>query len=202
MTRVKVCGITNLDDLEVVLDEGASAVGFVLEQGSPRLVGMGDIADLLSAVPPYVARVAVMGPFAPGGHLASFDAVQAIGVERTRLEASQRAVAVYRVGSGEPFPDPEEVDAVLLDAFSAGEYGGTGKRIDFRSARAAMAESTRPVIVAGGLDPDNVGEVVKELRPYAVDVSSGVESAPGKKDRGAVRAFIQAVRAMDRQLSE
>ena len=81
-----------------------------------------------------------------------------------------------------------------------GKFGGTGKQIDFPAAKGAMAESVRPVILAGGLNPDNVGRAIKELRPFAVDVSSGVESEPGAKDAGAMRAFFEAVWEADATL--
>lgn len=201
MTRVKICGLTRAEDVELAVELGAYAVGFVLEPSSPRCVGLADVADLIEAVPLYVARVAVMGPFQPGPHLASFDAVQALGVRRSDLEASQRAIAVYRVGGGDPFPDQDETDAVLLDAFKEGEYGGTGHKLDFSKAKRAMADAVRPVIVAGGLDHENVGNAIKELRPFAVDVSSGVEAEPGIKDPDRLRAFFEAVRTADDRLS-
>jgi phosphoribosylanthranilate isomerase len=183
--------------VETAVSLGAHAIGIVLEPGSPRCVGLPDVMRLLEAVPTYVSRVAVMGPFAPGPHLASFDAVQAVGVRRSALEPSQRAVGVFRLGGDEPMPDQGECDAVLIDAYSREAFGGTGTRIPFDQARAAMAEMVRPVIVAGGLTPEDVAETIKELRPFAVDVSSGVEREPGVKDSGKVRAFLEAVREAD-----
>ena len=200
MTRVKVCGLTRVEDVELAVELGACAVGFVLEASSPRLVGLADASRLLEVVPPYVVRVAVMGPFELGQHLASFDAVQAIGARRSMLEPSQRAIAVQRLGSDDPAPDPDDIDALLIDSNVPGKFGGTGKQIDFPAAKGAMAESVRPVILAGGLNPDNVGRAIKELRPFAVDVSSGVESEPGAKDAGAMRAFFEAVWEADATL--
>jgi phosphoribosylanthranilate isomerase len=197
VTRVKICGLTRTEDVELAVELGASAVGFVLEPSSPRCVRLGDLSRLLESVPPYVTRAAVMGPFVPGPHLATFDAVQAIGARRSELEASQRAIAVYRVGSGEPFPDQDDADALLLDAHSKDSFGGTGVPLDLLAAQRAMADAVRPVIVAGGLTPESVGHVVSELRPFAVDVSSGVEGSPGVKDHDKVRAFFEAVRAAD-----
>jgi len=200
VTRVKICGLTRREDVELAIELGANAVGFVLEPSSPRCVGLAEIADLLDGVPPYVARTAVMGPFQPGKHLASFDAVQAIGSRRSMLEASQRAIAVLRLGAGDELPPWEDIDALLIDAHVAGEYGGTGHAVSLPAAKAAMADSVRPVIVAGGLTADSVGTAIKELRPFAVDVSSGVESGPGTKDRGAMTAFFAAVLEADRSL--
>jgi phosphoribosylanthranilate isomerase len=201
VTRVKICGLTRVEDIELAIALGAHAVGFVLEPSSPRFVGLGGVGTLLEAVPPFVTRAAVMGPFQPGPHLATFDAVQAIGVRRSDLEASQRAIGVYRVGSQDDFPDQDELDAVLLDAHTAGAYGGTGKRLDVLAAKRAMADAVRPVIVAGGLTPDTVAATIKELRPFAVDVSSGVESEPGVKDPEKLRDFFLAVHEADSRLS-
>ncbi len=197
MTRIKICGLTRIEDVELAVELGAYAVGFVLEPSSPRCVGLADVSRLLESVPPYVTRTAVMGPFQPGPHLASFDAVQAIGARRSELEASQRAIAVYRVGSQDPLPDQEDADAILLDAHSEGKFGGTGTAIDLVGAKAAMADAIRPVVLAGGLTPETVGSAIKELQPFAVDVSSGVESAPGIKDVSRLRAFFLAVRLAD-----
>lgn len=194
MTRVKICGLTRAEDVELAVALGASAVGFVLEPSSPRFVGLADVSRLLELVPPYVSRVAVMGPFQAGGHLAPFDAVQAIGVRSSMLEPGQRAIAVFRPGSEDEPVDQSDVDAVLLDGHAPGSFGGTGTTVDLALARAAIAECVRPVVLAGGLTPDNVGRLIAELRPFAVDVSSGVESEPGKKDASAMRAFFDAVR--------
>ena len=94
-------------------------------------------------------------------------------------------------------PDQDSCSAILLDSYSDGSYGGTGKRIEVELARGAMAEAVRPVIVAGGLTPENVGEVIRDLRPFAVDVSSGVEDQPGIKNSDRLRALFQAVAEQD-----
>ena len=197
MTRIKVCGLTRVEDVEMAVELGAAAVGFVLEPSSPRCITLADVHGLLRSTPPYTCCVAVLGPFVYSRVLAPFDAVQAIGVTNADLEASQRAIHVHRVGSDDPMPDPESFDALLLDAFSPNAYGGTGVRIGLDAAKGAIAESVRPVILAGGLTPDNVGEVVRELRPYAVDVSSGVESRPGVKDQDKLKALFEAVHEAD-----
>ena len=197
MTRVKICGLTRVEDVEMAVELGAAAVGFVLEPNSPRCIPLADVHDLLRSTPPYTYCVGVLGPFAPGQHLAPFNAIQATGVTNEDVQASQRAIHVHRVGSGDPMPDPSLVDALLLDAFSPEAYGGTGLRIDFDAARAAIAESVRPVILAGGLTPDNVTEAIRALRPYAVDVSSGVEAKPGVKDPDKLKAFFAAVHEAD-----
>lgn len=197
MTRVKICGLTRVEDVELAVELGASAVGFVLEPSSPRCIPLADVHDLLRSTPPYTYCVAVLGPFAPSQVLVPFDAIQAIGVTNADVEASQRAIHVHRIGSDDPVPDPASYDALLLDAFSKEAFGGTGVRIDLEAAKGVMAESVRPVILAGGLTPGNVGEVIRTARPYAVDVSSGVESSPGVKDPDRLREFFEAVREAD-----
>lgn len=197
MTRVKICGLTRVEDVELAVELGASAVGFVLEPTSLRQASLPEIGELLESVPPYVYSVAVLGKFVPSYTYNSFDAVQAIGVTNDQLEASQRAISVYRPGSEDAVPEKDSCSAVLLDAYSEDSYGGTGKRIDIEAARRFMAEAVRSVIIAGGLTPENVGEVVRELRPYAVDVSSGIEVRPGIKDHTKMREFFQAVAEAD-----
>ena len=197
MTRIKICGLTRVEDVDLAVELGAFAVGFVLEPSSPRQAPLHKIGDLLESVPPYVYSVAVLGPFVPSAVYNSFNAVQAIGVSSDQLEASQRAIAVYRPGSDDEMPDKDSCSAILLDAYSEESFGGTGKRIDLVVAKRCMAEAVRSVIVAGGLTPENVGEVIRELRPYAVDVSSGVEDSPGIKDQGKMREFFQAVAGAD-----
>ena len=197
MTRVKICGLTRVEDVELAVELGAAAVGFVLEPSSPRCIPLADVHDLLRSAPPYTYCVAVLGPFVQSRLLAPFDAVQAIGVTSADVEASQRAIHVCRIGSDDPLPEPASYDALLLDAFAPDAYGGTGVRIDLDVAKGVMAESVRPIILAGGLTPDNVREVILALRPYAVDVSSGVESSPGVKDPDTLRAFFEAVRQAD-----
>ena len=197
MTRIKICGLTRVEDVELAVELGAAAVGFVLEPSSPRCIPLAEVHDLLRSTPPYTYCVAVLGPFVQSRLFAPFDAVQAIGVTNADVEASQRAIHVHRIGSDDPLPEPASYDALLLDAFAPDAYGGTGVRIDLDAAKGVMAESVRPIILAGGMTPDNVGEVVRALRPYAVDVSSGVEASPGVKDPGKLRALFEAVREAD-----
>lgn len=197
MTRIKICGLTRIEDVELAVELGAAAVGFVLEPTSLRQASLPEIGALLDSVPPYVYTVAVLGPFVPSTVYNPFNAVQAIGVSSDQLEASQRAIAVYRPGSDDAMPDKDSCSAILLDAHSDESYGGTGKRIDLTVAKSCMAEAVRSVIVAGGLTPENVGEVVRELRPFAVDVSSGIEERPGIKDHRKMREFFSAVAKAD-----
>lgn len=197
MTKVKICGMTRTEDIEAAVELGASAVGFVLEPSSPRFVSLFDVESLLEAVPPFVTAVGVLGRFEKEHVYRLFNTIQAIGVRLSDLEAHQRAISVFRPGSGDPMPQSDDCSAILVDAFSTEGFGGTGKRVELQTARDVMMETTRPVILAGGLRPESVGSVIAELQPYAVDVSSGVEVKPGVKDRGAMKAFFESVKEAD-----
>ncbi|MBL8087760.1 MAG: phosphoribosylanthranilate isomerase [Chthonomonas sp.] len=191
MTRIKICGLTRREDAELAVELGADAVGFVVEPTSPRCV---DPAELpwLEDLAPFVTRVAVFGEYRSGLDLQQFDAMQTVkgGVGR-RIQALRVAegespvLALSRIAPG--------VHAVVLDAHVAGQYGGTGQTIDWGVAEQIVALSTVPVILAGGLTPANVAEAIRRTRPYAVDVSSGVESEPGMKSADRLRAFFAAV---------
>lgn len=201
MIRVKICGITNTDDLQAAVRYGAHAVGFVLEPSSPRYVGdCGDLLDLLRSVPPYVARVAVYAQLPEDDeHIwEEVDAVQYVQVSGTvHLPARVQRVQAVRLRTEEDVKSAlalqSEVDALLVDAYHPHKMGGTGEQADWRLARLLREEAKIPVILAGGLTPDNVRNAIQQVMPYAVDVSSGVESAPGKKDHQKVKEFIANV---------
>lgn len=178
----------------LAVELGAHALGFIFEPSSPRY--REDRAPTwIAELPPYISRVAVFGPFRPGVDLTPFDTVQA-----TTLPAgigALRIVQTVRLGDKEQKPPWAAADAVLLDAFSEEAYGGTGKQIDLEVARKVTASLKRPVILAGGLTPSNVEHSVRVVRPFAVDVSSGVERESGVKDHDALREFFEAVRRAD-----
>ena len=197
MTRIKICGLRRRSDAEVAIDCGADALGFVMELTSPRRITAIELGEMADTVPPYVFAVGVYGRYSPAEHAPFFDAVQAIDVDQHVLPEGCRSVLAYRMGSGQDLPDLASVDALLIDSFSPDEYGGTGKKIDVEPARRLMHETSLPVIVAGGLTPANVGAVVRALRPFAVDVSSGVEEEPGVKSADLIAAFVAAVREAD-----
>jgi phosphoribosylanthranilate isomerase len=194
MTRVKICGLTNSSDAETAIEAGASALGFVFERSSPRFVGDGEL-PWLSVLPPFPVKVAVFGrvdrPVARG----LFDIIQ--GVEWDVFpEPSPKRIHVVRLRPGQKPADVMEsvihASMVLIDAYSKDAYGGTGKRVDWELAAEIVQLSKLPVMLAGGLTPDNVAEAIRAVRPFAVDVSSGVEEKPGIKDAAKVRDFIQA----------
>ncbi len=205
MTRIKVCGITNLDDALAAVQAGASALGFVFAE-SPRQVSATLVAGITAALPPLIGRVGVFvnSPLREIRDTAARCRLTAIQLHGDEPSSFCMDLAEWDVIRALRPRTADEVrslsrngySAYLLDAHVEGRHGGTGRRVPMEIARAAMGCGA-PVIVAGGLDPENVAEVVSELRPYAVDVSSGVESRPAKKDHAKLRAFVEAVRHAD-----
>ncbi|GIV16063.1 MAG: N-(5'-phosphoribosyl)anthranilate isomerase [Armatimonadota bacterium] len=202
MVRVKICGITNIDDLQAAVRWGAHAVGFVFEPSSPRYAGgCGDLLEMLRSVPPFVARVAVYAHLPEDDeHIwEEVDAVQYVQVHsRVSLPPHVQRVQAVRLRTEQDvelaLSLQSEVDALLVDTYHPHKMGGTGEQSDWRLARLLREEAKVPVILAGGLTPDNVQDAIRQVMPYAVDVSSGVESAPGKKDHQKIKEFIANVR--------
>jgi len=204
MTAIKICGITCVEDALVVARAGANAVGLVFAP-SPRHVTLEKAREIAAALPPFVVRVglfvnetrqAIIATAAEVG----LDAVQLHGDESPEFAAALKPLRIIKAIRVADVADVRAAGrypgcAVLFDAKSNRARGGTGIRFDLDLI--TRLELASPVIVAGGLDPDNVGEVVLKLHPYAVDVSSGVESGPGRKDPEKVRRFILAVRNAD-----
>ena len=205
MVRVKICGITNVDDALLAVEAGADALGFVFYPGSPRCVTPERAAEIIRVLPPFVQTV---GLFVNE----SAERVNAIAKE-CRLDIIQlhgdespaycdlmerRVVKVFRVKDGASIATMQQYRVVgyLLDAWSSTAYGGTGQTFDWDLARQAGQHG--PLILAGGLTPENVAEAVSRVQPYAVDVSSGVEVVPGKKDPAKVREFIRRAKEASR----
>ena len=204
MTRVKICGITNVDDALLAADCGADAIGFVFAD-SPRRIDFGEAAEIAGAVPAFVARVGVFVN-APlklvTDCLATFlDCVQLHGEESVfECEAvafcrgRSRIIKVFRVHDKSDLNILDRYKGVTgmfhLDTRVPGKKGGTGRTFDWNVAVEAKRWG-KPVVLSGGLTPDNVGEAVGQVKPYAVDVSSGVESEPGVKDPKKVREFVK-----------
>jgi phosphoribosylanthranilate isomerase len=208
MTRVKVCGLTNEPDLRAAVEAGADAVGVIadVDVDTPREVAPGTAAELVAAAPPFVTTVLVTMPAAPDRALELVrevrpDAVQVHGDVPTGdlayLAARTEAAVVRAVGADEPALAREQdavADALLVDAPSADGGGGTGHTHDWDAVATLAADLDSPVVLAGGLTPDNVGDAVHAADPYAVDVASGVEASGGEKNHDAVRAFVRAAR--------
>jgi len=204
VVRVKVCGITNLDDALAAVEAGAHALGFVFAPSSARRVDEETAARIISRLPPLVTRVGVFvdAPVARVKEviaLCNLDLVQLHGEESPDYcqELAGRAVKVFRVRDEGVLSQLwlYRVPAYLLDAYVPGVPGGTGHTFDWEIA--VKAKEFGPVILSGGLNPDNVRQAIEKVRPYGVDVSSGVESAPRKKDPAKLKAFIRAVAEAD-----
>ncbi len=207
MVKVKICGITNLEDALMAVEAGADALGFVFFQGSSRYISPDEAADVIRRLPPFVQTVGlfVNEEAATVNLLADrcgLDVVQLHGDESPDYcaEIRRRIIKAFRVkdsASLDTLPQ-YRVAACLLDTWSPAAYGGTGTTFNWDIA--ARAAASQRIILAGGLTPENVAAAIDAVSPYAVDVSSGVESAPGKKDAGLTRAFIDAARRLHNAL--
>lgn len=206
MTRIKICGLTNREDAQCAAASGADALGFMFAD-SPRRVAPETAREILAEVGPLVTGVGVFANSPPDAvrqvlALSGCAVAQLHGEESAQdlsLLAPYPAIKAMRVGgdfSEAQLAPYRRARAILLDAYVPGQRGGTGERFDMSVAVGLVARGWR-VIVAGGLTPENVAEVVTRVRPYGVDVSSGVESAPGRKDHAKIRDFLAAVRAAD-----
>lgn len=213
MVRVKICGITNSADARAACNFGADALGFNFYERSSRVVSPADAWKIISRVPQTVESVGVFVNWSAEavvalGRALSLDAVQLHGDESPRVvpECAKhfQVNKAFRVGPGFSLTNLRAygaASAFLFDAAAgAGQYGGTGKRADWTIAR--RAAKTHRIILAGGLTPENVAEAILFVRPYAVDVASGVESRPGKKDHGKLRAFFAEVERANRELKK
>jgi phosphoribosylanthranilate isomerase len=205
-TRVKVCGLTRAVDARAAVLAGADALGVILVPGARRGVSLSEAADVFGPVPPLVTRVGVFVDATPGQVA---EAVSALGLHAVQLSGSESpqlcasmpvpVIKAFHVGPGF---DARAIAAyqgtialALLDTALAGVHGGTGRTFDWGIVRSMCVGV--PVMLAGGLNPGNVGDAILQARPYAVDVSSGVEAASREKDPGLVAAFLAAVRAAD-----
>ena len=201
--RVKICGITSLQDAILAVEAGADALGFIFFARSPRCITPDAAAEIIRQLPPFISRVGVfvdepIGQVNETALRAGLDAVQLHGAESAEEceRAVVRAVKAFRVKDRNSLAEIRKyrTAAYLLDSYVAGQLGGTGERFNWDLAIEAKHVG-RPVILAGGLTPENVADAAAKVRPYAVDVSSGVESSPGKKDASKVREFIARAKA-------
>ena len=202
MTRVKICGITNLEDALYAVECGADMLGFNFYEKSPRHVEPATALEIAGRLPGSVTAVGVfvnMNPHAVAdlADSAGLAAVQLHGDEDGAYVAELRkytnAIVIKALRIGPDFPDDDvnarAADAVLLDAYSAEKYGGTGSVFDWDLA-VEIKKRVPSLYLAGGLTPENVSEAVRQVRPFAVDVASGVEASPGRKDADKVAAFV------------
>jgi phosphoribosylanthranilate isomerase len=207
-TRVKICGITRLEDARLAVELGAAALGFNFYPPSPRYLEPRAAAEIIRRLPPLVTAVGVFADETDGEHIAAVAreaSLSAVQVHGPRFPQSLRALGGLRliraVAVREGFK-PEELGGVkasafLLDTFDPNLRGGTGRTFDWSLAREAKRYG--PIILAGGLTPENVAEAIRQVRPFAVDVAGGVELAPGVKDPEKLRAFFAAVAEADRE---
>jgi phosphoribosylanthranilate isomerase len=205
--RAKICGLTNEEDARAAIALGADALGFNLWPGSKRYLDLERAASWISRLPPFVTRVAVLVnfPLEEARRVAAhpaIDAVQFHGDEDEKYcaefaKAGTPFLKAIRVRDADSLRDLDRfaTAGILVDADAGAAYGGTGRQLD--PSLAAEAQRRFPalqVVLAGGLNPENVAEAVRIAQPYGVDVASGVESAPGRKEHEKMRRFLAALR--------
>lgn len=206
--RIKVCGLTSVADARAAAEAGADAVGLVFWPHSPRAVTAAAAREIAAGLPPFVARVGVFvdASAAEMGRLADevgLDVLQLHGQEPLAILAGlpRRALKAVQVESEEQLAQAlawaEGGAGLLVDARGGSAPGGTGRTCDWSWAR-RLRERAPFVALAGGLTPENVGAALASVAPHALDVSSGVESAPGHKDPRRLRDFVAAVRSVER----
>ncbi|HKF04788.1 MAG TPA: phosphoribosylanthranilate isomerase [Candidatus Sulfotelmatobacter sp.] len=224
MTWVKICGMTNLEDALTAVEAGADAVGFVFHPESPRNINPAMAADIVKKLPPETERVGVFVGDRVGGvetkkrivRQACLTAIQAYNATSLRSLSELQSVTdklfiawpAQRVVNGRlggfrwRSEAKDKVSAILLDSGAGKQPGGTGRTFDWEKTAGILASLKEfRFIIAGGLTVENVDDALSVLHPWGVDVVSGVEASPGKKDPDKVRAFVNAVREYDRKVS-
>lgn len=201
--QVKICGMTNAADALAAVQAGADALGFVFYEPSPRYVSPRTAAEIIRGLPPQVVKV---GVFVNAPDDLVLQAISTCGLHILQFHGDETpeqcgryglmSMKAFRVSGPESLAALEAypTDAWLLDAYTPGKPGGTGEVFNWDLAIEAQ-KLGRPIFLAGGLRPQNVAEAVRRVRPYGVDVSSGVEASPGKKDPAKLREFIQNAKA-------
>lgn len=206
-TRIKICGIRDEDSAIAAIEAGADALGFVFVRSSARYIDPADAWSLVSALPPFVSSVGVFMN-ASVDHFC--DVEETCPTTLAQLHGSEDEATVKQCGPGivrglrfgadtidadlARWDRVDEVDAILVD----GSAGGEGTTLDWERLARAIEPISKRIILAGGLTPANVGDAIRAVRPYAVDVSSGVEREKGVKDPALIEAFCDAVREADR----
>jgi phosphoribosylanthranilate isomerase len=203
--RIKICGLTRPEDVRAAADAGADLVGFIFAPGSPRFLPPVVAREVAAATPPHVLRT---GVFMNPTEAEVQDAIFNCGLNLLQFHGEEApdfctrfglmTVKAIRVRDAASLGEMQryQTSAFLLDTYSAKGAGGTGETFNWELARTAR-NSGRPIFLAGGLTPENVGDAIRQVKPFGVDVSSGVELSPGRKDHAKIRAFITAARAAD-----
>lgn len=201
-TKVKICGITNTADAQVAVEAGADALGYIFYEKSPRFVALNAAAEISKQLPPFIMRV---GVFVNAPEDFVLRAIAECGLTMLQFHGDETpdfcsqfglmSMKAFRMHGPETLSELPKypTDAFLLDAFSSTTLGGSGEKFNWDLAVEAH-KFGKPIFLAGGLTPGNVADAIRKVRPFGVDVSSGVESAPGKKDHAKVKAFITAAR--------
>ncbi len=208
-TRVKICGITRCEDAQLVVDAGVDALGLVFYEKSPRFVSVELAAEISQVIPAFVSRVAL---FKDAGQQMIESVLEQVEIDLIQFHGSE--TADYCEQFNRPYIKAlgmkgaehdvsfllanvekyQSAKALLLDGHAPGEAGGTGESFDWASIAAVTnATADKPIVLAGGLTPDNVKQAIDLVHPFAVDVSSGVESTPGIKDKDKVAAFMKQI---------
>jgi phosphoribosylanthranilate isomerase len=202
MTRIKICGMTRVEDALLAVEAGADAIGLVFWAGSARAVDVERAQAITRALPPFISTVGVFVDETPDrvrtiGDAVGLSAVQLHGREVVRdwVRFPRPVLKAMPIEAYADSPWQTARAAILVDAHDPVTIGGTGRTVDWQVAKQIAA--TRRLVLAGGLRPENVAEAVATVAPWGVDVASGVEQSPGIKDPARVRAFVQAVRAAD-----
>lgn len=197
--KIKICGITNIADAIAAVTAGADALGFMFFEGSSRFIPNDKIKAIIRELPPFVTKV---GVFVNATREQVEQAIKETGIDTLQFHGDEtpeacrgfglKTIKAFRIQGKDMLATMPryDVDAWLLDSFVSGKKGGTGKTFDWDLAVHATSLGT-PVILAGGLNPDNVARAVAQVQPFGVDVSSGVEFEPGKKDHAKIATFIQ-----------
>jgi phosphoribosylanthranilate isomerase len=205
MTKIKICGIKTVTDALAAIDAGADLIGFNFYRKSPRYVEVGMVRNIMSVVR-QIGRVKTVGVFVNAAVAEICATMETLGLNLAQLHGDEPVEILHQLG-GQGFKAfrgiPEGVDgfvrndapAFLVDASVKGLYGGSGVTADWNGA--AELAKKYPLLLAGGLTPANVADAVRQVRPWGVDVASGVESAPGVKDPKKMKAFVEAVKTMD-----
>jgi len=207
MVKVKICGITNLEDALSAVSFGADALGFNFVEGTPRYIDPDEVYEIIRELPPLVIRVGVfrndfLGRIRQISNFCRLDMLQFHGDETPeylRQFSNLRVIKAIRVKNEKSLEKMKDYDqdTFLIDTFDSDIPGGTGRLIDISLASIAIKSNNR-IILSGGLTPDNIIDVLKKVQPYAVDVCSGVESTTkGKKDYSKLKIFIDNVRKVE-----
>jgi phosphoribosylanthranilate isomerase len=205
MLRIKICGITNLEDARLAVELGADALGFIFYPKSPRKVAPESARKIIAQLPPFVAAV---GVFVDEAAAVVRDLAARVGLDWVQLHGQEspeycrslgrRVIKGFRVKDKnflaelEPFRGAAQ--ALLLDTYKKGQVGGTGEIFNWHLAREAKPYGR--IILAGGLTPENVAQAIATAQPDAVDVASGTEAAPGRKDPERLRAFFAEIKSV------